>query len=292
MFGYVVVDRQELKCRELEEYRGFYCGLCKALHKGNGLMSRFCVNYDLTFLSILYADLYDPEITTAYEHCIIHPISRRQISHHEYEKYCSDMNIYLTWLKCIDDWEDDKKLFRRIYAGIIGGKAKKIEKAYPEKCGKIKECMKALSDKEKAESEDIDAVSGDFGRMLSEIFVMKDDEWKEILSNTGFFLGKFIYILDAYDDLEKDIKKNNYNPLKSLSKKEGFDDEMKQILTMYIAECCRSFEILPLVEFSSILKNILYLGVWTRYDIARYKKEHGGKMPELKKTIVRNERQK
>ena len=97
------------------------------------------------------------------------------------------------------------------------------------------------------------------------VYVPKDDQWAASLSRIGFFLGKFIYILDAYDDLEEDIKKNHYNPFKSICNEQGFDDRIKGMLQMMMAECSKEFEYLPILENAEILRNILYAGVWTVY---------------------------
>ena len=87
-------------------------------------------------------------------------------------------------------------------------------------------------------------------------FCSKRDQWAASLSRIGFFLGKFIYILDAYDDLEEDIKKNHYNPFKSICNEQGFDDRIKGMLQMMMAECSKEFEYLPILENAEVLRNI------------------------------------
>lgn len=275
MFGYVVIDKPELKCREFDEYRGFYCGLCKTLAKEHGFFARLCVSYDLTFLSLLYSGLYEPKLENACERCIIHPCSRHCAVRHSYQSYCGDMTVYLTWLKCMDDWRDERKHGKRLYAALLGGKAKKVQAKYKEKCDKIGSLMQELSEKERRQEKDLDCVSGLFGKMLAEIFVMKNDNWEPLLRNMGFYLGKFIYILDAYDDLEEDIRKTSYNPLIDISERQDFDAYIRQILTFIIAECCKNYHQLPVVEHASILENILYSGVWTGYEKVIARKNRG-----------------
>jgi hypothetical protein len=82
----------------------------------------------------------------------------------------------------------------------------------------------------------------------------------------GFFLGKFIYVMDAYDDLQKDIKKNNYNPLKADANREDFKEYCKNILMTYAAESAKYFERLPILENADILRNIVYAGIWSRFN--------------------------
>ena len=109
---------------------------------------------------------------------------------------------------------------------------------------------------------------------MAQIFLYREDEWKNQLYKMGFFLGKYIYLMDAYEDIEKDVKKGNYNPFTEIYKNENFDDFVQKILTMMISECAREFENLPIIEDVDILRNILYSGVWFRYwQVVKRRKE-------------------
>ena len=175
------------------------------------------------------------------------------------------MNILLTYYKCKDDWNDDRKLKQLVLEKILYHKSGFSRNFYREKWKKISHLLDELSKEEQKDNQDIDQMSGMFGQIMAEIMLYQDDEWKELLSRFGFFLGKFIYILDAYDDLEEDIKKNHYNPFKSICNEQGFDDRIKGMLQMMMAECSKEFEYLPILENAEILRNILYAGVWTVY---------------------------
>ena len=72
--------------------------------------------------------------------------------------------------------------------------------------------------------------------------------------------------MDAYEDVEEDIKKGNYNPFKKIYKEKGFKENVKYMLEMTISECAAAFERLPLIKDVDILRNILYDGVWTKFD--------------------------
>lgn len=113
------------------------------------------------------------------------------------------------------------------------------------------------------------------GDIMAEIFAWEPDAWELSLRKIGFFLGKFIYLMDAYEDVEKDIENNSYNPLKEafLQKTpEQFATECRTLLTMMMAECSREFEQLPILLHADILRNILYSGVWCRYTTVTSKR--------------------
>lgn len=119
----------------------------------------------------------------------------------------------------------------------------------------------------------LDEVSGYFGEIMAEILVYCQDEWEAELRRIGFFLGKFIYLMDAFEDVEKDAKTGNYNVFVQEYRKEDFARRTEQILSMMMAECSRAFERLPIVENVEILRNILYSGVWCRYELVKRKRE-------------------
>lgn len=276
MFGYVVVNKGDLRFREFDEYRGYYCGLCQMLKKGYGFSGQMTLSYDMTFLVMLLTSLYEPVDNREMKRCIAHPVRKHCCISNEYTEYVADMTILLSYYKCQDDWQDEKKVLKKIYGNILRGKSKKKRDFYREKETVIAENLRLLSEAEKRNEQDLDVVAGYFGNILAELFVIRNDEWSDNLRQIGYYLGKYIYIMDAYDDLEKDIKKGNYNPFtEKMCNTDSFDYLVKEILTIMAAECAREFEKLPLIENIDILRNILYSGIWSKYEIVQAKRSKG-----------------
>lgn len=273
MFGYVLINKEELKFKEYDVYKSYYCGLCQTLNNRSGRFAQLTLNYDMTFLQLLLTGLYEPKTKLENFRCKIHPFKKSVKRSNEITDYIADMNLFLAYLNCIDDWEDEKKLSRKIYTIIVKNKVKKIKKQYPEKTAKLEAILKKSSKYEKKKEYDIDKISSYSVELMSELFLYKEDEWKQTLSRMGFFLGKYIYIIDAYEDIEKDLKKGNYNPFSEIYQNEDFDDFVNQILTMMISECAREFEELPIIEDVDILRNILYSGVWAKFQSIRNKRK-------------------
>ncbi|MCR5715331.1 MAG: DUF5685 family protein [Lachnospiraceae bacterium] len=273
MFGYVTIHQPELKFREYDFYRSYYCGLCHRLGQKCGPLGRLSLTYDMTFLTLLLTSLYESADQPEKVRCIAHPVMPHVERSNRYTDYAADMNLLLTRYKCLDDWQDDHDLIKRSYAGLLGSEVKRIEDAYPKKAALIRDRLAALSECEKRGEMQSDLPAGIFGEITAEIFAYQSDVWEETLREMGFYLGKFIYLADAYEDLEKDIKSGSYNPLVELSKEEDYETACEKTLTMMIAHSCQAFERLPIIENIDILRNILYAGVWTRYRIARQKKE-------------------
>ncbi len=266
MFGYVVVNKPEMKIREYEKYCSYYCGLCKTLQNKYGIWGQLSLNYDMTFLAILLSGLYEPVCKEELSRCAIHPFAKRKIRKNEITDYAADMTLLLAWYKCRDDFLDEKKAGSAFYGKLIKSKVKKISHCYKRQERAIKENLKQLSVLEKKGDCDIDQLSCCFGHILEEIFVPVPDVWEKSLRRIGFYIGKFVYVLDAYDDLEHDRKKNCFNPLLDKETDGMFHEWVKQLLTMMAVEFAREFEKLPIVEDAEILRNILYSGIWTKYE--------------------------
>lgn len=279
MYGYVVVNKPEMKFKEFDEYRTYYCGLCHSLKSGYGLKGQLSLTYDFTFLSMLLSGLYEPREERKKCKCIVHPFSEQHTVSNKYIDYISDMTILITWYKCMDDWDDEKKLLKKLYGDSLKKHVDKIKDRYPEKADVIAICMKNIRGAEKRNENNIDIVAGYFGKALAEIMAVNEDIWEESLRIIGCNLGKFIYILDAYDDLEEDMKKGNYNPLISRADNDNFENEVRDILKMCAAPCAAEFEKLPIINNVSILRNIIYSGIWTKYEMIQGKrKEKNGSL--------------
>ena len=128
------------------------------------------------------------------------------------------------------------------------------EARWPRQCAAIRSCLARLAEYEAAGSEDLDAVSGCFGELMAELFDYKQDHWSPELRSLGFHLGKFIYLMDAYDDLARDKRKGAYNPLKTMSEQPGYEEEMREIFELLLARCAKRFERLPCVEDADLLR--------------------------------------
>ncbi len=279
MFGYVTVNQNELKLREFDHYRSYYCGVCCDLRDAYGKRGQLTLSYDTTFLALLLTSLYEEKDAEGMTRCVAHPLSKHKTRRNAFTRYAADVGVILSFYSCMDDWTDEKRYSRLLFAKLLSGKEKAAENLFKEKAEVIAQRLAQLREAEEKGENDLDLVSGYFGELMGEIFVCRKDEWESALRRMGFYLGKYIYILDAYDDLEKDKKTGSYNPvladpLSASPDDPAFVEKYRGILTQMMAECCRSFESLPILENADILRNILYSGVWARFeDITKKRQE-------------------
>lgn len=276
MFGYVNVNRETLSPENEARFRAYYCGLCRALRKRHGLTGTLTLSNDMTFLAMVLSGLYEPEEQSGREICVAHPLKKHDWVATEATDYAADMNVMLAYHLCMDDWRDEKKPLSLAEAGLVRRGYQRVKARYPEKCEFIADMIAALSDLEKKGPDgDIDAPTNLTGELIGELFAWREDEWKAPLTRMGAALGRFIYLMDAYDDLPRDLKKGSYNPLKPIVDAPDYEDRCLDALTMHIAECTEVFEMLPILRDAGLMRNILYSGVWTKYAYIQSRKEKG-----------------
>ncbi|MCI6868336.1 MAG: DUF5685 family protein [Lachnospiraceae bacterium] len=282
MFGYIYVNEQELKLKEYTIYRSFYCGLCHNLKQRYGRTAQMMLNYDLTFLALLLSGLYEPDTESFEKRCIPHPVKKHKMVENEAVDYAADMCVLVSYQKLKDDWEDEKKQTRRAAAAMLRPAYEKVAEKYPRQVKAIEENIRLLHEAEHQNCKDIDYVAGLTGKFLAELFVWKDDIWQDELRTMGFFMGKYIYLMDALEDVEQDKKNKNYNLFSEYGPVWGTEKEKEihEILVAMMTEVSRSFERLPILQNAEIIRNILYSGVWCKYVMI---KERNSKQEKDKK---------
>lgn len=276
MFGYVLALEDQLTKEEWLRYRGAYCGLCRTLGMQFGQRSRLTLTYDMTFLVLLLSSLYEPEEYHDSGRCLPHPVQTREYWHNRVTTYAAAMNVALACEKQRDDWHDDRNPVAKAAAALLKSACDRAEATFPRQCAAIRTELEALTALEESGREDPDAAANCFGRLMAAVFCWQEDRWSPYLSQMGLSLGRFIYLMDAWEDVEADMKKGRYNPLKSQAGRADFDAWMGEMLMVILGDCTQAMEQLPLVQDVEILRKILYAGVWNRYARKlKQKKERG-----------------
>ena len=272
MFGYLVAATKVLEDDELKRYKSVYCGLCRSLKRCFGEHARLTLNFDMTFLVLLLASLYEPEEEQDSQTCVRHPVEPQSYAMSTLSDYAAHMNIAMAYLKCLDDWNDDRRLTAWAEARALKADYDKVKETYPRQCGAIEKALRELSALEDERREDPDAAAACFGAMMREVFVCREDRWSESLRQMADALGRFLYLLDAAMDLDEDITRGRYNPFRSLYGDADNETRFRDILRMQLGECIYWFDKLPLVQDVSLLKNILCVGLWSAFN-QKYSRE-------------------
>lgn len=273
MYGYVRPVKSELRVREYEQFRGVYCGLCEALKRRCGFLARFVVNYDLTFLAMVLSGY---EGCMQRKRCPAHPFRRRYcLCDAQALDVSADYSVILGWWKLKDDIQDKpfwRGLIYRIALLLLKPAYRKAAACRPEFDRLCGESLRELAELEREKCDSLDQTADCFARILVAASVDSPDPEKRILRELFYHLGRYVYILDAIDDLQDDWKSGSYNPLfYRFPLREGaLDEDAKETLrsTLNLSQHCiaSAFQLLESKPWMPILENIIYLGLPTAAD--------------------------
>lgn len=271
MFGYIKPNIPELKVKDHELYKATYCGLCRTMGKCTGCASKFTLSYDFAFFALVRMALEKTNGQVKMRRCMVHPFKKRPIMEiNPVLEYSAKSSVILTRLKLKDNVNDSKGL-SRLKAKIVGLVSiffKKTDKELRPLEEKIKECINALSVLEKEECDSIDKVADTFGQLLGNVASFGLDKESSVLGyEIGYHLGKWIYVIDACDDLSRDVKAGSYNVLK-IAFGESLEESHKAILqNAMLLELNKMARAVELIDFTkhrdieAVVKNIIFDGL-------------------------------
>jgi hypothetical protein len=216
MFGYVQPLKPELKIREFACYRSYYCGVCKALGDGYGQVSRFTVTYDAAFLALLNSSLVEDGERVCFERCIVNPLKPKPVVRENAAvRYAAAVNLLMAYFKLKDGWRDERSIPSLLAFRILSPYIRRIRSAYPAVYEAVHEQLGRLALVEAENVSSVDAAAEPFARLLSIVLPAPQQGKTErrVLEWMGYNLGKWIYVVDAFSDIESDIRSGNYNVL-------------------------------------------------------------------------------
>lgn len=266
MFGFVKACKPELKIKEYETYKAVYCSLCKKLGKNYGILSRFTLSYDFTFLALLNMSLSDGCDGFVQKRCAFNPLKKCN--------YCKNDSgidmpaaaaMIMLYYKILDNIADERGIKRIGYfflKPIFSSAHKKAAKQYPDIEAYVSEYIAAQNKLEADNCSSIDRAADPTAKVMEQILSLcsENESQKRVLARIGYCLGRYIYLLDAAVDLPDDKKTGSYNVLKNINDSE-VKDRIKQQLYFCVNEAAKAFELLDIRKYKSILGNIIYLGL-------------------------------
>ncbi len=287
MFGYIRVYKPELKMKEFEMYRGIYCSLCKQLGKSYGVLSRLILNYDLTFLSMLLMAADEEESNFKKSHCTFCH-AKKCVCCTVPDKtleFIAAITVLMAYYKVIDDTVDGnffKKSASRIMLPYFKLKYKKAKKLFPDISEMIKTQMLNQREIEKCGTTSTDKAAHHSAQALGKIIASAfSGEQKENAYRFGYCLGRFVYLCDALDDLEKDYKDKSFNVF--LNKSDNNFSEIRgssfELLDITADELAKAYELIKLHRYKSILDNIIYYGLDCAINKVLRKEEECNEQP-------------
>ena len=292
LFGYVRPQKSELLVREFEEYKAVYCALCRRLGRDYGPAARLVLNYDCTFYAVLrlaVSGVKAPRFTRG--RCVANPLKRCSFCEENGGEFAaaSALTVILTYCKVRDDLADSgfwRSLPLRAAFPFFALMHRRAARLFPELEEAAADFMREQSAAENAESPGVDAAAEPTARMLSRVFGQagEAEETKRVLREAGYYLGRWTYLMDAADDMEKDIRRKTFNPfvlrfrLDGNSAREALDearDYANATLNGTLARLRAAVELLETGCFGPLVRNVVFLGLPEMQKERLYKKESG-----------------
>ena len=265
MFGYIRAEKEELKMREYEIYRGVYCSLCKRLGKSYGFLSRMTLSYDFTFLALLDISLKQGCTAFVPGRCAFNPAKRCNYLKDGGElDFSAATAMIMLYYKIADDIKDEngfKKFSAMLIKPLFSRAHKKAAAAFPQIEKYVSDYMESQNKLEMENTKSVDMAAEPTAKVMANIlmFLSEDEAQKRALSRLGYCLGRYIYLLDAACDLKDDIKSGSYNVLRNI--KGDIKEYISSQLYISINEAAKAFELVSIKKHKPILGNIIYLGL-------------------------------
>lgn len=286
MLGYVRPLKAEMKVREFQRYQAVYCALCKSLGQRFGQLKRLAVTYDAAFLALFFLSFHDEE-NSRNESCVANPLQKRAVAApHPLIEYAADITAILFAERGRDDWRDGQYLRALSEKALFARPGQKASLLYPKLHAFIQAEMEAFRRYEKQEWEKpippalpeliqeagrrAETAAGYNGRMLREIFltacglsakeILREEKYRAVIAVFAEQLGQWIYLMDAADDREKDIRYGRFNPFRGLDRKScselaaGLLEKRENSMDLHAA-------LLPYLKDAEIIRNIVTMGL-------------------------------
>lgn len=275
MFGYVLPFKPMLRVCEYEGYRSIYCGVCKTIAREFGTLPRFTLSYDMTFLALMDMSVNEVTLTAQQQRCIAHPMKKRSCADCEGLEYSAYASIILLYHKLCDDREDGnlkEKAISGTARTAFAGAYIKARKKYPRLAHAVEKEMQLQYRLEREGCRDIDRACEPTARIMQAVFreLSADKEQSKRLGAFGYFLGRYVYLADALDDLREDARKGNYNAVASALRLSGEISEeqyknaceyVSMTANLTLGQLAEEYVKLPVTYYKSIIDNVIYLGL-------------------------------
>ncbi len=279
MFGYVRPYKPELLVKEYGQYKAIYCQLCRVLGDEYGVLARFALSYDCAFYAMLALSVTGSRMEEQKRRCVCNPLKACTYlpSPGEAYKKAAALCVLLTYHKLRDDCEDEgffASLGSRLLLPVVSPKAGRAARQYPGMAGIVEKAMESQRQAEE-EGAGVDRCAEPTANLLRELFgelAGCDNKQRPALESFGYFLGRWVYLMDAADDLAEDMRSGSFNPFikrlglegkKELTQEErrAADKACNEALNATAARLVLAANLIEMGQFGPIIENVAQKGL-------------------------------
>lgn len=268
MFGYISIDKQKLNEKEIGLYQTFMCGVCLSTKKLFGDFPRNFVTYDINFFNVLFHSFLEQEVVIDSAKCIASPFKKRTLLRaNELTDKVATANVILNYFNIYDDVVDERSLKKRAVLSFYKKAYKKARILMPELDETVEKAYRELRELEKSGCDILDKICHNFANLTQSFAkIILGDKANQYILDLCYNMGKWVYLIDALDDLEKDYKKHNYNPLiaafgEYVSAEQFIAKNKDQLTFIFYAtlnKIATCYNDMNLTKYVCLLNNVIY----------------------------------
>lgn len=272
MFGFIRPVKSELKVKEADRFQQVYCGLCHAIRARYGRFYTMFLSYDMTFYALVVGSGETPKAQTERRRCDAHPVTKRVCAAPDDAlALAADASVLLSYHKFRDNLVDEKGAKRLLAAVLCRLGRRGYEKArarLPEADRDIRAALDELHALENENCASMDRAADASARMTAAVVPHTGDARERVLRQMFYHAGRWLYLLDAAQDVPEDMKTGAYNPLvqRYALKTPDITDikqPLERTLERSLADVCTAFDLLDAQRDAEIIRNIIFLGMPT-----------------------------
>jgi len=262
--------KPELRVKEAERFQQVYCGLCRTIRRKYGGFYTLFLSYDMAFFALVSGcgeeDIPRPEC----RRCVAHPFWGRPCAPEDDAlTLAAQLSVLLCYHKFRDSIRDErgiKRFVAKLLCFMGRGSYRKAQQEIPDI---DREMSEALSDLQRIEDENCDSMdrAADASARLTAAMIPEGtDSRTRVLRHMFYQLGRWLYLLDAAQDVAEDMSNNCYNPIVRRYGLSAPDiTEIKQPLGLTLerslADVCMAFDLLDVRRDRELIRNIIFLGM-------------------------------
>lgn len=277
LLGYVRAYKPELRFREYDVYKGVYCTLCKTLLRRYSPLGQLFLSYDASFFALVLLSLQSDSLCEAPSRCCWNPMKKcLSCGRGDVQDFCADLSVLLFYYKISDDlhdrgfWRRMRSLLAFPIASLMRRKAARLR---PEADALVSRMMRTQRERE-AQNASLDAAAEPSADALASLAALRVDD--PSVRHFFYLLGRYVYLIDAVDDVRDDIRKQNFNPLKEayLREPDAFYTYALGLLNLNIGELVKAFEALEVRRYRDIVYNVIFDGLYNSalFVLKKYQK--------------------
>ena len=270
MFGYIRPVKSELRVKEADRFQQVYCGLCHAIRARYGRFYTLFLSYDMTFFALVAGSAQAETAAPCAKRCDAHPVVKRACAvTDDALALAADVSVLLTYHKFRDSLADEKGAKRLLAAVLCRMGRRGYQKArarLPEADSEIVSALGDLQVLEREKCDSMDRAADASARMTAAVVPRTGDARERVLRQMFYQIGRWVYLLDAAQDVAEDLEQNHYNPvvlrygLRTPDLSE-IKEPLERTLERSLADVCMSFDLLEVERDADLIRNIIFLGM-------------------------------